>query len=528
MKLQKLLSPLLCLSLLFSLPAFAEPDDNTCPAAADQKDKKDQGDQKGEKVPDKPEKEEKPKESKGSVKIGGSELRYTTSTGTMPILNDEGKVRANIFYVYYAATDSKGKRLAEASAAQRPITFCFNGGPGSSAVWLHLGGLGPKRVEATLENKKPTPITNIVDNPNTLLDSTDLVFIDPVATGLSRPAKGEKEDQFLGVNEDIECVGEFIRLFTTREQRWASPKFLCGESYGGIRGAGLTEYLESKHGLYLNGLMIISGLLNYQNLSGAPGNEIAWALSLPAFTATAYYHKKLGADLQNGTLEQAVTESRKFAFGDYLLALFKGNTLGKEERKRIASQLGRLTSLPEDLILDQELRPDSDLFRRMLLKKEGKIIGGYDARILAEDNSNFQNGPEFDPSASFVRGGISASINNYVRTTLGYQSDLPYRVMAPVPWNWKSYSNRYVSMEEKLAKAMKENPSMKVLLLVGRRDLVVPWESMKYSVDHLSLPESLRANIQFAEYESGHMMYFNPPDAVKLHKDAADFISVSK
>ena len=439
----------------------------------------------------------------------------------MPILKEDGKTRANVFYVYYAATDAKGKRLSETTP--RPISFCFNGGPGSSSVWLHLGGLGPKRVDTALDNRKPVPVAPILDNGNSILDSTDLVFIDPVSTGLSRAAKGEKEDQFYGVNEDIECVGEFIRLFTTRQQRWSSPKYLCGESYGVIRAAGLAAYLQEKHGFYCDGLLLISGLLNFQTLCGATGNDLPYILDLPAYTATAHYHKKLAPDLQ-ANLEGAVNEARKFAFGDYTLALFKGSALGTDERKQIAAQLSHLTSLPEDLILDNDLRIDAGLFRRMLLKKEGKIIGGYDGREIGDDGVKTQDGPEFDPSASFVRGAISAAVNAYVRTTLAYESDLPYRVMAPLPWRYDSFSNRYVSMEPRLASAIKENPSLRVLVLTGRRDLVVPQETMHYSIDHLPLPESLRANIQYREYESGHMMYFNPPDAAKLHKDITEFI----
>ena len=524
MKLRKLLLPFTLIGLLSLNPLLRAEQGDEQPAPDKEKQELKDADKKDSDKPEKPEKPEKPKASKGSVKIGGAEIHYMTNTGMMPILKDDGKVRANVFYVYYAATDAKGKRLSESGA--RPVTFCFNGGPGSSSVWLHLGGLGPKRVDTALDNRKPVPLANLVDNPNSLLDSTDLVFIDPVNTGLSRAAKGEKAEQFLGVDEDIESVGEFIRLFTTREQRWQSPKFLCGESYGVIRAAGLSEYLQEKHGLYCNGLILISGLLNFQALCANTGNDLPFILDVPAFTATAHFHKKLGADLQ-ADLGKAVAEARKFADGDYASALFKGNALSKEERKTIAVQLARLTSLPEQLILDRNLRIDSAVFRRTLLKDEGKIIGGYDARIVGEDGQNGQDGPEFDPSASFVRGAISAAVNAYVRTTLAYESDLPYRVMAPVPWNYKSYVNRYVSMEEKLASSMKENPSLKVLVMTGRRDLIVPSETMSYSVDHMPLPDSLRGNIQFASYESGHMMYFNPPDAVKVHADVTQFIQAA-
>jgi carboxypeptidase C (cathepsin A) len=469
-------------------------------------------------------KEQKPKESKGAVTLGGALVNYVTKTGMMPILKDDGSTRANVFYVYYAAADAGGKRIGETNAASRPITFCFNGGPGSSAVWLHLGGLGPKRVDTALDNRKPDPLAKIVPNANSLLDATDLVFIDPVATGLSRAAKGEKEEQFLGVDEDIESVGEFIRMICTREKRWESPKFLCGESYGGIRGAGLVDYLQSKHGMYFSGVMIVSGLLNFQMLSDGYGNDLPYIATLPALTAVAHFHKKLAPDLQNADLEKAVAESRKFAFGDYTLALFKGNSLTKSEQQKIAAQLARFTGLSEEIALDHNLRIDSGFFRKMLLKKEGKILGGYDARILGEDGSPGNPWPEFDPSAAFVRGAISAAVNAYVRDELGFESDNPYRVMAPVPWSYTKYGNRYVSMEEHLANAIKQNPALRVLMLVGRSDLVVPEETMIYSVNHLPLPENLRANISFVEFAAGHMMYFNPPDAEKFRKDTVEFI----
>ena len=469
------------------------------------------------------EKEQKPKETKGVAMIGGAPVNYAVKTGTMPILKEDGTSRANVFFVYYEATDAKGKPLADTDPGKRPITFCFNGGPGSSAVWLHLGGLGPKRVDTALDDRKPQPLAKIVENANSILDATDLVFIDPVSTGLSRAAKGEKEDQFFGVDEDIESVGEFIRLFTTREQRWNSPKFLCGESYGGIRGAGLAAYLQEKHGLYLNGLLIISGLLNFQTLNDSAGNDLPCILTLPALTAVAHYHKKLAPDLQ-ADRDRAVAESRKFAFGDYALALFKGNALTKPEHQKIAAQLARLTGLTEEQASDHNLRIDGGYFRKALLKKEGKILGGYDARVLGEDGEPGTPWPEFDPSAAFLRGAISAAVNAYVRGELGYDSDHPYRVLAPLPWRYSSYGNRYVSMEQRLASAIKQNPALRVLMLVGRSDLIVPEETMRYSVDHLTLPEDLRANISFAEYESGHMMYFNPPDAEKFRRDAVEFI----
>ncbi|MGJ8650315.1 MAG: S10 family peptidase [Opitutaceae bacterium] len=456
-----------------------------------------------------------PKVSEGEARIGGSKVKYTTKTGMMPILDDDGEVKAEVFFVYYAA-ESK-------DSIARPVTFCFNGGPGSSAVWLHLGGLGPKRVDTLLDGRRPEAIAPIVDNADSILDATDLVFIDPVQTGLSRAVEDEEADQFHGVDEDIESVSEFIRQFCSQEERWASPKFLCGESYGGIRAAGLADHLQQKHGIYMNGILIVSGLLNYQTLMPHIGNDLPFILYLPAYTATAHYHKKLSPELQKD-FDATMQQSRDFAFGDYSLALLKGTTLSDTERTEIAQRLSELTGIDADVIDDHDLRIRRWLFRRMLLKEEGLILGGYDARVVGDDGVKTQTPPEFDPSASFVKGAVSAAINHYVRSTLGYESDHPYNVMARLKWRFAPFTNRYVSMEERLASAMKENPAMQILIMVGLRDIVVSEDAMRYSIDHLPIPDSLRSNIKFVQYQSGHMMYFEKEDAQKFRTDALEFI----
>ncbi len=467
--------------------------------------------------------EVKPKETSGTFHLEGQEMRYTTQTGLLPIFKEDGSIKANVFYVYYALASETSEREAKVAPSKRPVMFCFNGGPGSSAVWLHLGGLGPKRVDTLLDGRHPTALAPLVENPNTILDATDLVFIDPVSTGLSRAAKGENEKQFLGVEEDIEAVAEFIRIFCTREKRWESPKFLCGESYGGIRGAGLAQLLQAKHGIYLSGLQIVSGLLNYQTISEQPGNDLPYLLALPALTNIAHYHGKLPPDLQSDR-EKAQTEAHTFALGEYATALLQGNSLPEEQRSQVAAKLARLVGLSKEQVLDQNLRIDRWHFRKLLLKKEGKVFGAYDTRVLADDLSTDEQSPSFDPSADFLRGPVSASINAYVHDTLQFESDHPYRVMAPVPWNFNQYANRFVSMEQRLAEALVRNPSLRVLMQVGRSDLVVPQDAMRFSVNQLPLPKSLRSNIRFEEYASGHMMYFHLPDAVKFRKDTLQFI----
>jgi carboxypeptidase C (cathepsin A) len=484
--------------------------------------KKADGDRKTEeKKPEEKAKEEKPKESKGAVTIAGTEIKYAAKTGTLPLLKEDGTgEKARVFYVYYAALGADGQPLAATAAAQRPITFCFNGGPGSSAVWLHFGGLGPRKVEFDPQGLAPTTHNAVVPNPNSVLDVTDLVFIDPVGTGASRPSKGEKGEQFWSVNGDIESVGEFIRSFTTREQRWASPKYLCGESYGGVRGAGLCDFLQARHGLYLDGFISISGVLNFATLgSGVPG-----ALSfLPAYTATAHYHGKLPPDLQ-ADRAKALAEARALAQGDYALALLKGAALPAAERTRIAEKLARLTGLDRDLIERARLEIEPGLFFEHLLGKEGKIIGRFDGRVTSEDYDRLKNSPEFDPSYTNIYGSFAAAANASIRGELGYEWELPYRILGGVNWSFKEFEGEEVNVEDRLARALRNNTRLRVLFCLGLRDLAVPPDSTLYSIDHLHIPDSLRKNLRVETYESGHMMYLYEPDAAKLRRDIVSFL----
>ncbi|HEY3898173.1 MAG TPA: hypothetical protein VGM54_06145 [Chthoniobacter sp.] len=467
-------------------------------------------------------KEEKPKESKGSVTIAGQEVKYVAKTGTLPLLKEDGSgEKATVFFIYYSAVGADGKPLATADAAKRPITFCFNGGPGASASWLNFGGLGPRKVEVDPQGLQDHPHAPVVSNPNSILDVTDLVFIDPVGTGASRPAKGEKGEQFWSVNGDIESVGEFIRLFTTREQRWESPKYLCGESYGGIRGSGLCEYLQSHDGLYLDGFICISGVINFENIN----NDFAGALCyLPSYTATAHFHGKLPPDLQ-ADREKAIAESRAFARSEYALALIKGTALPAADRTRIAEKLARLTGLDRDLIERSHLVITPSLFFSNLLRKEGKIIGRFDGRVTSEGYDRLNNHPEFDPSFTNILGSFSSAANATIRGELGYDWDLPYRVLGGLNWSFREFEGEAVNLEDRLASALKTNPKLRVLFCLGLRDLAVPMDSTLLSIDHLHIPANLHANLTVQYYESGHMMYLNLPDAEKLRRDIVAFIN---
>jgi carboxypeptidase C (cathepsin A) len=451
-----------------------------------------------------------------TVMMAGQRVTYVAETGMLPILKPDGTSSASVFYVAYTRGDGS-------NAATRPVMFCFNGGPGSSSVWLHLGALGPRRVKMNEDGTLPKPPFSLLDNPYSILDGSDLVFIDPVATGFSRVAKDEKADQFFSQSADLESVGEFIRLWTTRHERWLSPKYLCGESYGVFRAAGLAERLRSRYGMYLNGLVLVSGVLDFATIDDGAGNDLPFELFLPNYTATAFYFKKLPPDLQ-ADLPRAQAEAREFARGEYASALQQGAALPADEREKIVAELARLTGLKPQVIADNHLRIDNDLFRKQLLRDEGLILGAYDARITGRDDDPASPYPAFDPSYAATYGPFAAAMNAYVREELKFEDDLPYEIIAGVqPWNYGAH-NDYPNVCGQLASVMNQNPYMRVLVLGGMRDLVCPPDTVHYALDHMSLDPAYRTNITYATFEAGHMMYVNLPDLKKMRQVLEDFL----
>ena len=451
-----------------------------------------------------------------TVTIAGERVKYAAETGMLPLLKPDGTSRASVFYVAYT-------RLDGTNPATRPVTFNFNGGPGSASVWLHLGAFGPRRVKMNDDGSLPAPPFALVDNEFSILNATDLVFIDPVATGFSRPAKDEKADQFFSDTADLESVGEFIRLWTTRHDRWLSPKFLCGESYGVFRAAGLADYLRGRYGMYLNGLMLVSGVLDFGTICGGTGNDLPYPLILPAYTAAAHFHQKLPADLQADPAK-ALAEAREFAQGEFTTALQQGAALTADRRKKIVAELVRLTGLKAAVIEDNNLRVDQSVFRKQLLHDQGLILGAYDGRLTGRDGDPAQPGAGFDPSSAAVMGPFSAAMNAYVRGELKFENDLPYEIFGSVqPWNYGA-RNSFANASDRLASVMNQNPYLKILVLGGRCDLVCPIDTMRHSVDHMGLAEAYRRNVQFAEYDAGHMMYINRPDLKKLQADIGQFV----
>lgn len=451
-----------------------------------------------------------------SITIGESELTYIAETGMLPLLKNDGTAKASMFYVAYTL---------EGGESSRPIIYCFNGGPGASAVWLHLGGLGPKRALVNPDATLPPPPYELVANHHTVLQHADLVFIDPVATGYSRPMEDEKADQFFGKRPDIEAMSEFIVLYTTRHHRWGSPKYLCGESYGVFRAAGIADYLQDRHGMFLNGLLLVSGLVDYGTIRSGSTNDLPYSIFLPTLTAVAHFHQQLPSDLQQD-LNRAITESRVFASGDYLRALFAGDSLPKDQQEKVASTLSRLTGISKEIVVENRLRISPSMFRKKLLAEKGLICGRYDGRITGRDGDRSSTSSGFDPSYMAALGPLSAAMNAYVREELLFESDLPYKALAGVH-PWKFEENTYSSTAADLASAMSKNPHLRVLVMTGRCDLAVPPDAMRYSINHLEIDPKIRANVSFEEYSSGHMMYLNLPDLQKLGEDVAKFLSTS-
>ncbi len=452
-----------------------------------------------------------------AITIDGKELAYKAEAGMLPLLKDDGSPRANIFYVAYTVGD-------DADAAKRPVVFCFNGGPGAAAVWLHLGGLGPRRARVNEDATLPPPPFELVDNEHTILPVADLVFIDPVATGYSRAAKDEKPEQFFGKDPDIAAMGEFIRLYTTRNKRWRSPKYLCGESYGVFRAAGLAAELQDRHGMFMNGLVLVSGLIDYGTILPAAANDLPYALYLPSFTAVAHAHGRLPKDLQ-ADRDGAIAEAEAFASGEYVTALFAGASLPEAKRTEIAATIARLTGLSAKLVVDHDLRVSPSVFREQLLADERLILGRFDARITSRDGDHSGREPRFDPSFDAALGPLAAAMNAYVREELGFESDLPYRVLTGVG-PWPQVQNRYASTASDLAEAMSRNHHLRVLVQTGRCDLAIPYRSMPYSIDHLGIDPELLQNVTYATYDSGHMMYLHLPDLAKLGKDLRKFVAM--
>lgn len=473
-------------------------------------------------------------QTRHTVTIDGHEVGYTVTTGVIVLKEEtekkgdkegefEGeKPRASVFFVAYT-------REGVEDPASRPITFCFNGGPGSSSVWLHLGAFGPRRVQLTDDGDLPPPPFRLVNNEHSLLDLTDLVFIDPVSTGYSRPVEGEKAKAFHGFKKDIESVGDFIRLYTTRYRRWLSPKFLAGESYGTTRAAGLSTYLQERHGMYLNGIILVSAVLEFSTLEFHHGNELPYVLFLPTYAATAWYHGKLSAGVQSD-LASVLAEAEAFAIGEYAAALMRDAQLTAEGRLSIAEKVAHLTGLTTDFVMRSNLRVLDDRFFKELLRGQRRTIGRLDSRFIGIDRDAAGEKMEYDRSYANIQGPYTACLYDYVNGDLQFDSDLPYELLTGRvwPWSYKEHENQYVNVAESLRKAMTQNPHLQVFVANGYFDLATPYFATQYTFNRLQLDETLAGHVTMGYYEAGHMMYIHLPSLAKLKADLAAFVRAAQ
>jgi carboxypeptidase C (cathepsin A) len=455
-------------------------------------------------------------QSRGSVTIGGKLINYTTQTGYLDLRNDTGKLIAKMFFTYY--------RKDGEDPTKRPVCFTFNGGPGSSSVWLHMGGLAPKRVALDDVGNAPAPPYSIIANEYSWIDKTDLVFIDPVSTGYSRPAPGENPKQFHGYIEDITSMGNFIRSFLSRYERWGSPKYLAGESYGTTRAAGLSKFLQDRHRIYINGIFLISAVLNFGSNDYYPGNDLPRALYIPSYTAAAWYHKKLPPALQQRSLKEVLAESEQFALGAYASALLKGGWLSDADKNAIAEKMAYYTGLSKEYCLAANLRVEENRFYKELRRKDGLTIGRLDARFTGRDLDDAGEMVSFDPSFANIDGPFTTAMNDYFQRELGFKEEKGYNIFGDVyPWNYSNVQNQFLNVAESLRDAMAKNPSLKVYVGGGYYDFATPYFTAQYDVEHMMLRPEQRKRVKFYFYESGHMYYIHKPSLVQFKKDVDVF-----
>jgi carboxypeptidase C (cathepsin A) len=453
--------------------------------------------------------------------VEGKVLKYTATTGRLPIRRDDGKILAQMFFVAYS--------LDGQDAGKRPLTFAFNGGPGSATVWLHMGALGPKRVVMQPQGFMPEPPYRSTDNAYTPLAITDLVLVDAVGTGFSRAASAEEQKKFLSVSGDVKAFGEFIRAYITRYERWASPLFLVGESYGTTRAAGIAGYLAD-NGIAFNGITLLSSALEFQTLEFTAANDLPYVLIVPSYTMIAAYHKKLGPELLQD-FQKTRSEAEHWATTDYAQALAKGDALTPPERQTIVEQMSRYTGLTKEIIDQANLRIDVAKFTHHLLLDQKVRVGRLDGRFTGPDPKGLLDTPFYDPSMAETLPPFTAVFNQFVRSELGYKTDMPYRVFAfgseEFKWEWGSAEKGFPDTATELREAMAKNPYLKVLVMQGYYDLATPYFAASYTMDHLNLPANLRLNISYATFDAGHMVYLDTQSLAKFRQDLGAFMAKS-
>lgn len=461
--------------------------------------------------------DETPVVTKHTIQVNGKAINYTATVAQMPLKDASGETEAHIFYTAYT--------LDGADKGKRALTFCFNGGPGAASVWVHLGSMGPRSPKLLPNGSMPPPPYQMKDNPYTWLDQTDLVFIDPVGTGYSRAKTVEIARRMNSVQGDLQSVGEFIRMYVVRNERTLSPLFLAGESYGTFRAAGLAGYLIDR-GIAFNGVILISATLNLETI-WSRSDDLVYALELPTYAADAWYHKKVAADLQKKELRAFLKEVEGFAMGEYSTALNKGDALPANERKNIVDKLARYTGLEHRYIEQSNLRYDVQHFTRELLRERNQTIGRLDGRLTGPASANVGEASEFDPSNTLIAPPFTAAFTNYIRSELGYKTDLFYYVSGGIqPWDWQ-VQNGFGDTTSLLRNAFAKNPYLKVMVAAGYFDLATPYFAIEHTFNHMGLNPDMHKNVSWAYYQSGHMLYIDNDSSAKFKKDVVDFMGTA-
>jgi carboxypeptidase C (cathepsin A) len=453
--------------------------------------------------------------TKHTFTAGGTTFAYTATTGTMPIRNAQsGDTEGNIFYVAYT-------RDGVTDRASRPVSFVFNGGPGSSTVWLHLGAFGPNIVKLNPDGSNPPPPYAFHPNAHTLLDQTDLVFLDPVGTGYSRAASPALGSRFFGLNEDMQSVAEFIRMYLVRNERFGSPKFLMGESYGTTRAAHLAGYLTD-NGIALNGIAFLSTVLNQQNSRPHRGNDIAYVGFLPSFAMTAWYHKKVAPEYQRMSADEFASFAGQFASGEYAAALMKGAKLPAAERAAVVTKIARITGVAEKFVNESDLRIELIPFSNELLRDKQLATGRLDSRFTAFGATGRAY---FDPSDASIRNSFTPVLNDYMRRVLNYEDDKPYYILGGGIGPWRYEEGAYANVVPSLERAFSKNPAMKIYVAQGYYDMATPYWAVQYTLDHMVVDPAVRSrNIMTRHFESGHMMYIDEAAMKQLRTDLRRFL----
>lgn len=456
-----------------------------------------------------------------SGSFGGQRIAYTATASDTFLKDDKGNPRARIFSVSY---------IKDAPEANRPVTFLFNGGPGSGSLWLHMGAFGPKRVAIPNDGRDDgAPPYRIVDNPDSLLDSTDIVFIDPVGTAFSTALGDTDPKEFWGVTKDAKSIAEFIRLWLSQNNRWNAPKYLGGESYGTTRTAAVVNELEGSYNdVAFNGLLLISTILDFGAQAEVPGNEMPYVLMVPSMAVTALYHGKTMPAAAGGGAAELAAEARAFAITEYLPALMQGSALVGEQRAAIRSKLARYTGLSEEYLESADLRVTPGRYYKQLLRDRGLVVGRLDARYTGKDYDNAGETPDNDPSFYGIDGSYTAAFNAYVRQELKFNPERQYVTIGGVrDWDWdlpgNGGENRYYkNVAPYIGRALRENSGLKVLVAQGWYDFATPFFGAEHSLTRTGIPAD---RIEYTHYDAGHMMYVNETDLSKLSRDIRNFIS---